>query len=493
MYDIGIDLGTSAVKLLLVSDDGHVVSTVSRPYPVSYPHPGWSEQAPEDWWQAVCSGVPELIAGSGIDAAEVAGIGTAGQMHGLVALDADGNVIRPCILWNDGRTAAETEHLNQTVGKDFLLQHTGNIAVAGFTAPKILWMKEHEPELFAKIRKIMLPKDYINYRLTGCFATDYSDAGGTLLLDVEHKCWSPEMLEICGLTEEQMPALHDSFDIIGHLTPEAAAALGLIETVTVIAGAGDNAAAAVGTGCLSEGQCNISLGTSGTVFLPSEGFKHDPTGAVHAFGHAAGGFHLMGCMLSAASCLKWWVEEINGSKDYNGLQDAVPADLLGRNPVLFLPYLMGERAPHNDPAARSAFVGMSMDTGRAEMTLAVLEGVAFGLKDIMESARAMGVSVDSSTLCGGGAASPLWRKVLANVLNIRLEIPAEEQGPGLGGALLSAYARGAWSSLEEAAAACIHIAETVEPDPALAGLYEAKYKRFRKLYPALRALFAETE
>ncbi len=301
------------------------------------------------------------------------------------------------------------------------------------------------------------------------------------------------MLEVCGLHKEQMPALHGSFDIIGHLTPEAAAALGLSEAVTVIAGAGDNAAAAVGTGCLSEGQCNISLGTSGTVFLPSEGFKHDPTGAVHAFGHAAGGFHLMGCMLSAASCLKWWVEEINGSKDYNGLQDAVPADLPGRNPVLFLPYLMGERAPHNDPAARSAFVGMTMDTGRAEMTLAVLEGVAFGLKDIMESARAMGVVVDSSTLCGGGAASPLWRKVLANVLNIRLEIPAEEQGPGLGGALLSAYARGAWSSLEEAAAACVHIAETVEPDRELAERYEAKYRRFRKLYPALRALFAETE
>lgn len=487
MYDIGIDLGTSAVKLLLVSDEGRTVNTVSRSYPVRFPHPGWSEQDPEDWWQAVCDGMPELLAG--IDPAEVGGIGTAGQMHGLVALDADGHVLRPCILWNDGRSTEETDYLNNTVGKGFLLQHTGNIAFAGFTAPKVLWMRKHEPALFGQISRVMLPKDYINYRLTGCFATDYSDAGGTLLLNVEHRCWSPEMLEICGLKAEQMPQLHDSFDIIGHLTAEAAGLLGLPVTVTVVAGAGDNAAAAIGTGCLAEGQCNISLGTSGTVFMPCEGFKHDPTGAVHAFGHAAGGFHLMGCMLSAASCLKWWVEEISASTDYNGLQDAVDPEKLGRSTVFFLPYLMGERAPHNDPMARSAFIGMSMDTTRADLTLAVLEGVAFGLKDIMESARAAGLAVDASTLCGGGASSALWRRVLANVLNIRLEIPQEEQGPGFGGALLSAYARGAYGSLQEAADKCIAIAETVMPEPELAARYEKEYRRFRELYPALRGFF----
>ena len=291
MYDIGIDLGTSSVKLLLVSDEGKTVNTVSRSYPLEFPHPGWSQQDPLKWWDAVCDGIPELI--RDIDAGEVAGIGTAGQMHGLVALDADGNVLRPAILWNDGRTSEETDYLNNEIGKEFLLSHTGNIAFAGFTAPKILWMKKHEPELFAKIDKIMLPKDYIDYRLTGRFVTDYSDAAGMLLLDVENKCWSEEMLEICGIRRSQMAELHESYDIIGTLLPDVAEKLGLSPDVTVVAGAGDNAAAAVGTGCLKEGQCNVSLGTSGTIFLPSEGFRHDPTGAVHAFNHAAGNYHLM--------------------------------------------------------------------------------------------------------------------------------------------------------------------------------------------------------
>ena len=298
------------------------------------------------------------------------------------------------------------------------------------------------------------------------------------------------MLEVCGLKEAQMPALHESYDVVGNLLPEITTALNLSEEITVIAGAGDNAAAAIGTGCLHEGQCNLSLGTSGTVFLPCEEFRMDSVNATHAFCHAAGNYHLMGCMLSAASCLKWWVEDICKSTDYDGLQAEISAENLGKNRVFFLPYLMGERAPHNDPLARGTFVGMTMDTTRADMTQAVLEGVAFGFRDMVESARALGITVDSCTLCGGGARSDIWKMILANVVQVRLDIPEQEQGPGMGGAVLSAYGRGAYGSLQEAAAQAVHITGSVEPDPAQMERYEEKYQAFRKLYPALRGIFS---
>ncbi len=487
MFDIGIDLGTSAVKLLLVSGEGKVVRSVSRSYPLEFPQPGWSQQNPQDWWDAILDGIPELVAG--IDPAEIGGIGAAGQMHGLVAVDKDGNVLRPAILWNDGRTAKETDYLNYEIGKDFLLEHTGNIAFAGFTAPKLLWMKKQEPELFAKIDKVLLPKDYVNFRLTGNYVTDYSDAAGMLLLDVANKQWSKEMLDICGLRESQMPELHESFDVVGNLLPDVAAKLGLPETVKVVAGAGDNAAAAIGTGCLHEGQCNLSLGTSGTVFLPCEEFRMDPVNATHAFNHAAGNYHLMGCMLSAASCLKWWVEDVCKTTDYNGLQAEIDPEKLGRNHVYFLPYLMGERAPHNDPAARGAFIGMSMDTTRADMTQAVLEGVAFAFRDMVESARALGITVDRSTLCGGGAKSDVWKTILANTLNVRLDQLEEEQGPGLGGALLSGFGRGQYASLDEATGKAVRFRGQILPEPELTGRYEEKYRVFRSLYPALKEIY----
>lgn len=487
MFDIGIDLGTSAVKLLLVSGEGKVVRSVSRSYPLEFPQPGWSQQNPQDWWDAILDGIPELVAG--IDPAEIGGIGAAGQMHGLVAVDKDGNVLRPAILWNDGRTAKETDYLNYEIGKDFLLEHTGNIAFAGFTAPKLLWMKKHEPELFAKINKVLLPKDYVNFKLTGNYVTDYSDAAGMLLLDVRRKRWSKEMLDICGLRESQMPELHESFDVVGNLLPDVAAKLGLPETVKVVAGAGDNAAAAIGTGCLHEGQCNLSLGTSGTVFLPCEEFRMDPVNATHAFNHAAGNYHLMGCMLSAASCLKWWVEDVCKTTDYNGLQAEIDPEKLGRNHVYFLPYLMGERAPHNDPAARGAFIGMSMDTTRADMTQAVLEGVAFAFRDMVESARPLGITVDRSTLCGGGAKSDVWKTILANTLNVRLDQLEEEQGPGLGGALLSGFGRGQYASLDEATGKAVRFRGQILPEPELTGRYEEKYRVFRSLYPALKEIY----
>lgn len=488
MLYIGIDLGTSASKFLLVDEVGRVLNTVTKEYPLSFPRPGWSEQDPAHWWQDCLAGVPELLAG--FDAKQVAGIGVGGQMHGLVALDAAGNVLRPAILWNDGRTAAQVDYLNETVGNDKLSAWTGNIAFAGFTAPKLLWMRQNEPDLFARIAKILLPKDYLVYRLTGVHATDYSDASGTLLLDVAHKRWSSEMLDLCGVTEAQMPTLFDSWQPVGTLTAAAATALGLPTDVVVCAGAGDNAAAAIGTGTVGEGRCNISLGTSGTVFISSEQFRVDPHNALHAFAHADGGFHLMGCMLSAASCNKWWMEDILHDGDYAAAQEAIVPEKLGRSHVFYLPYLMGERSPINDTNARAVFLGMTMDTTRADMTQAMLEGVAFALRDSVEVARSLGLDISRSTLCGGGSRSPLWRTILANVLGIPLDLPATEQGPGYGAALLALVACGRYRNVAEVSRAMLHIQATVQPDPELTALYDARYAEFKQIYPACRPLFA---
>ena len=489
MLYIGIDLGTSAVKLLLLDESGAVLNTVSKEYPLSFPHPGWSEQKPEDWRHAVMEGVPELVAG--FDAGQVAGIGAGGQMHGLVALDKDDNVIRPCILWNDGRTSAEVEYLNGAVGKDKLSAWTANIAFAGFTAPKLLWMRKNEPENFARIAKIMLPKDYINYVLTGVHCCDYSDASGMLLLDVEHKCWSKEMLELCGVTESQMPRLFESYECVGTLKPEIAAQLGLPENVKVCAGAGDNAAAAVGTGTVGEGACNISLGTSGTIFISSDSFGVDPNNALHAFAHADGNYHLMGCMLSAASCNKWLMEDIFRTRDYGAEQAPISPDRLGNNHVYFLPYLMGERSPINDTSARGTLLGMTLDTSRADLVQAVLEGVAFALRDSLEVARSLGLDIRRSKLCGGGARSPLWRTILANVLDLELELPACEEGPAMGGAMLAMVACGAFPSVEAACRALVHTAGSVAPDPDLTARYQARYQQYRTIYPALKGVFPQ--
>ena len=484
---IGVDLGTSAVKLLLMNELGEIKNVVSREYPLEFPQPGWSQQAPEDWRKAVLEGIPELL--QGFDGADVAGIGCGGQMHGLVILDKNDNVIRPAILWNDGRTAAQVDYLNNVITKEKLSRLTANIAFAGFTAPKVLWIRENEPENFARIAKIMLPKDYVNYILTGVHACDYSDASGMLLLDVEHKCWSQEMLEICGVTEAQMPKLFESYQCIGTVKPEIAKLLGIPETVQVCAGAGDNAAAAVGTGVVGEGGCNISLGTSGTVFISSKKFGVDSNNALHAFAHADGGYHLMGCMLSAASCNKWLMEDILGTKDYAGEQVPITDAKLGENHVYFLPYLMGERSPINDTDARGTFIGMTMDTTRADLTQAVLEGVAFAIRDSVEVARSLGIEVSSSKICGGGAKSPLWKRIMANVLNAKLECLESEQGPGMGGAMLAMVACGQYASVQEVCDKFVKVASVVEPEPELAAKYEARYQKFKSIYPAVKPLF----
>ena len=485
MFFIGVDLGTSAVKLLLMDENGKIEKIVSKEYPLYFPHPGWSEQKPEDWFAQSMAGIKELV--SECDRTQVKGISFGGQMHGLVALDENDDVIRPAILWNDGRTGKQTDYLNNVIGKEKLSKYTANIAFAGFTAPKILWMKENEPENFARICKIMLPKDYLAYKLSGTFCTEYSDASGMLLLDVEHKCWSKEMLEICGITEEQLPKLYESWEPVGCLKQEIAEELDLPRDVRVIAGAGDNAAAAVGTATVGDGGCNISLGTSGTLFISSRTFGVDENNALHSFAHADGNYHLMGCMLSAASCNKWWMDEILKTTEYQEEQAGITK--LGENTVFYLPYLMGERSPHNDPEARAAFIGMSMDTTREEMTQAVLEGVAFGLRDSLEVARSIGVDPKRTKICGGGAKSPLWRKIIANVMNMKVDIIESEEGPGYGAAILAAVGCGVYPSVEEAAKKLVKVVATEEPDPELVAKYEERYRKFRKFYPALKGLF----
>lgn len=485
MLYIGTDLGTSAVKLLLMDEAGQIKNIVSKEYPLFFPHPGWSEQNPEDWYAKFVEGVRELL--EGCDRTQVEGISFGGQMHGLVALDEQDRVIRPAILWNDGRSAMETEYLNDTIGRENLSKYTANIAFAGFTAPKILWMKKHEPENFSRISKIMLPKDYLAYRISGSFCTDVSDASGMLLLDVKNRRWSAPMLGICEITERMLPRVYESYEVVGTLKKTLAAELGLSSQVKVIAGAGDNAAAAVGTGTVGDGQCNISLGTSGTIFISSKTFGVDEYNALHSFAHADGNYHLMGCMLSAASCNKWWMDEILKTKEYAKEQEDIVK--LGENQVFYLPYLMGERSPHNDPSARAAFIGMSMDTTREEMTQAVLEGVAFGLRDSLEVARNLGIQIERTKICGGGAKSPLWKKIIANVMNLKVDVIESEEGPGYGAAILAAVGCGEFENVESAVDKLVHVVETVEPDTELVEKYEKCYRKFKKYYPALKGLF----
>lgn len=496
-YYIGIDLGTSAMKCLLVDSTGKVCKEASREYPLSFPKPTWSEQSPEDWWKACKECVAELI--SGIDGSEVKAIGCAGQMHGLVALDAEDKVIRPAILWNDARTAAEVDYLNNEIGKPELADASGNIAFAGFTAPKLLWMRNNEPEAFARIKRIMLPKDYINFLLTGVHATEFSDAAGMLLVDVKNKCWSKKLIDICGIKEEQLPKLFpNSACVVGTLTEAAAQQLGLSASVKVVAGAGDNAAAAVAMNVVKEGTCNISLGTSGTVLIPTESFCMDPNNALHSFGSADGNYLLLACILSAASCNKWLCDEILKTKDYAQEQVNITDEKLGNNSVYFLPYLMGERSPINDTNARAAFIGMSMDTPREALVQAVLEGVAFAVRDNFEVARSLGINLSSSMICGGGAQSNLWVKIIANVLNMPIRLPFVKEGPGYGGALLAMVGAGEYESIQACLDGLFGAQEQefyangnnmIMPTKELAARYEKRYQQYKQLYPALKSFF----
>lgn len=485
MLYVGADLGTSALKLLLMDASGDIKKIVSKDYPIYFPNPGWSEQNPVDWWNAFVDGMKELTSDCGEN--DIGGISFGGQMHGLVVLDENDEVIRPALLWNDGRTYKECDYLNNVIGKNKLSEYTANISFTGFTAPKILWIKNNEPENFEKIKKIMLPKDYLAYKLSGTFCTDVSDASGMLLFDVKNKCWSEKMLEICHVKREQLADIYESYEVVGTVKESVAKEIGISANVKVIAGAGDNAAAAVGTGTVGDGKCNISLGTSGTIFISSEKFGVDENNALHSFAHADGNYHLMGCMLSAASCNMWWMDDILGTKDYAAEQEKIKK--LGENHVYFLPYLMGERSPHNDPDARGSFIGITMDTTRTDMTQAILEGVAFAIRDSFEVAKSLGIKIERTKICGGGAKSLLWKKIIANVLNIKVDSIESEEGPGYGGAILAAVGCGEYKNVEEAARKLVKVVDTIEPDEDLTEKYNEKYKKFTHIYPTVKNLF----
>lgn len=485
MLFIGIDLGTSSLKMILMDAQGSVRKSVSRSYPVDYPHPGWSEQAPADWLSATMEGLKELLQNE--DRQAVSGISFGGQMHGLVILDEKDRVIRPAILWNDGRTKVETEYLNEVVGEEILVRETGNIAFAGFTAPKLLWLQKHEPESFARIRKIMLPKDYLAYQMTGEHATDLSDASGTLLFDVRNGHWSNFMLDLCDVKREWIPNVYKGSDPIGTLRKKLAVELDLPTTVKVMAGAGDNAAAAIATGTVESGQGNVSIGTSGTVFVASDHYLPIENHAVHQFRHTDGSFHLLGCMLSAASSHAWWQESIlHQAADQDFSKDVSVKD---RNDVFFLPYLIGERSPHNDENVRGAFLGLTLETTRADMSRAVLEGVSFGLRDSVEIIRELGIPLPKMTITGGGARSTLWKKKLANILNIELLSISHEEGSAYGAAMLAAVGSGVWTTVKEVSKKLVKPSVDLKPEDELVRRYERMYKRYASIYPLIRDFY----
>ena len=484
MY-IGIDLGTSGVKLLIVNKFGKVIKSHTETYPIYYSNDNWSEQNPKDWWNATIKGLHVIL--EDFDKTKVKGISFGGQMHGLVMLDKNNEVIRPAILWNDGRCDVETSWLNEIVGKEKLIDCTGNIAFAGFTAPKILWVKKHEKENFDKIHKILLPKDYLAFKFSGIYSTDYSDASGTLYLNVKDKCWSKEMCDLIGIKEEQLPHLYESYEVVGNITSQLAEELGLSQDVKIIAGAGDNAAAAVGTGAVKPNTCNVSIGTSGTVFIPMDDYVCDYDVPIHSFVHSTGKFHLMGCILSASLCNKWWVEDVLGSNHSKEQENT--EELLGKNNVLFLPYLMGERCPHNDTNARGAFIGLRANTTRQELTIAVLEGISFALKECIEIAEAKGVHISKTTLCGGGAKSKVWTKILANVFNKPIDFVETEQGPGFGAAILAMVGCGEYETVEQACKSIVRVRDEVTPNEEIAKLYQVKFETYKKIYKQLKPIY----
>lgn len=475
MYYVGIDLGTSSVKMILCDKNGKIINTITRDYLISFPYEGYSEQSPEDWYEKVIEGLEMLTTGVGD---KVKALSIAGQMHGLVMLDEFDNVIRPCILWNDSRSVKECEILNS---EKMLPEWTGNIAFPGFTAPKILWVKNNEKENFEKCRKIMLPKDYVVYRLTGEFVTEMSDAAGMLLFDVKNKCYSKEMLEICQIEEKMLPKVLESYLCCGKVKKSIAEKLGWGD-VKVAPGAGDNAAAAIGMGVIGDGGCSISLGTSGTVFVSSEEYKKLENNAIHFFNHADGDYHMLGCMLSAASCNKWWHEDILNDNSYS--DEGLAAD--GESKVFFLPYLMGERSPHNNPHLRGAFVGMSLDTTKAEMTKAVMEGVCYALRDCVEIAKSEGIKIDEVRLCGGGSKSEAWCRILANVLKVRVVKPVCSEGPSFGAAILAMVADGVYENVKSACESVVKMGETIEFDSEISKKYDKGYKRFKALFESLK-------
>jgi xylulokinase len=492
---LGIDVSTTGAKALLLDEAGVVLASATTEYPLSTPHPLWSEQDPADWWRGTVQSVRQVLAESHIRPSEIVGVGLTGQMHGLVCLDNTGHVLRPAILWNDQRTAAQCEQMTSKVGFQRLLFITGNPALTGFTAPKILWVREHESEIYAKIAHILLPKDYIRYLLTGEFAIDCAEASGTSLLDLHSRNWSGEVLQALDIPLQWLPKVYEGSAVTGRIAPGAAETTGLAAGTIVIGGGGDQAAGAVGVGAVKPGIVGLALGTSGVVFAPTGQPFIEAQGRLHAMCHSAppssgSGWHLMGVMLSAAGSLRWFRDTFTPGKAYDDLLAPTIGIQAGCEGLLFLPYLTGERTPYPDPLARGAFVGLTLRHTHAHMARAVLEGVAFGLRDSMELIKGSGLgTINQVRISGGGARSKLWRQILADVMDCELVTVNVTEGASYGAALLAGVGAGIWSTVPEACQATVKVMDPTHPQPAAVKFYEQLYPAYRGLYPALKPSF----
>jgi xylulokinase len=489
-YYLGIDTSTTATKALLMDEGGQVLGVTSSEYSYEIPRPLWSEQDPALWWHATMESIRQVLVKTGVDATAVKGIGLTGQMHGLVLLDESGNVLRPAILWNDQRTGPQCDRIRLKLGRENLIQITGNDALTGFTAPKILWVQEHEPEIWKRTRHILLPKDYVRYKLTGTFAIDRADGAGTILFDLAKRDWSPEVLTALEIPPEFLPKTYEGTDVTGRLSSQVAEELGLPADIPVVGGGGDQAASAVGTGAVRPGVVSLSLGTSGVVFAATDSPVIESQGRLHAFCHSVPGrWHLMGVMLSAAGSLRWHRDTFVPNTDYDTLLEPAAQISAGSNGLFFLPYLTGERTPHPDPLARGAFVGLTVRHSFAHLTRAVLEGVSFGLRDSFELMKSTGLeNISEVRVTGGGARSPLWRQILADILQAQIVTVNTVEGAAHGAALLAATGTGVFRSVESACDTTIQVTGKTEPGKDQ-GTYETLYPLYKELYPSLRNVF----
>lgn len=484
MY-LGIDLGTSGVKLLLLTKEGKVIKTVTKGYELLIPNPGWTEQDPNAWFEATINGLSEIVLGH---EEKIKAISFSGQMHGMVLLDHNDNIIRNAILWNDQRTVKEVDYLNNVIGKDKLIEETGNIAVTGLTAPKIMWVKNNEPENFKAISKIMLPKDYLAFKLSNVFASDYSDSSGTLYLDVKNKKYSNFMLDVLDIKTSNLPKLYESYEVIGYLKEDIRNLLKIKQKVKIIIGGSDQSVGAIGVGIVDEGLSNISLGTSGVVFTAMNDFKDDKETNMQVYAHGNNNFHIMGVMLNASGSLKWWTEGIFKDEDYDKYFENIK-DLNIKDNLYFLPYLSGERAPVNNPEARGMFTGLRIEHKKPHLDLAVVEGISFNLKMIYENIENKGIKINSSRVTGGGAKSEIWVQMLSNIFNMKLETIEIEEGPALGAAILAMVGDGAYKDLSTACEQIIRVKKVFKPDNEVALIYEEKYTNYKKIYPAIKEVF----
>jgi xylulokinase len=489
-YFIGIDSSTTATKSILISAQGEIVGVASSEYAYQTPHPLWSEQDPHLWWQAAVDSLRQVVASSAVDPGDIQGIGLTGQMHGLVILDEAGEVLRPSILWNDQRTQKQCDDIRALIGKKEFIRITGNDALTGFTAPKIMWVHDEEPDVYKRIRHVLLPKDYLRFKLTGEYAVDRAGGSGTVLFDLAQRNWSSELIEKLGMQPNWFPPTFEGTDVTGSLTEEAARATGLAAGTPVFGGGGDQAAAAVGTGAVKAGVISISLGTSGVVFASTDSPFIEPDGRLHAFCHAVpGNWHLMGVMLSAAGSLRWYRDTFAPKMGYDELVSAAGEVPAGSEGLLFMPYLTGERTPYPDPLARGGFVGLTVRHTFPHFTRAVLEGVAFGLRDSFELIKGVGLKkITQVRITGGGAKNPLWRQIIADVLDTSIYSVDSEEGAAFGAALLAAAGAGVYPSVAAACEEAVHLVDETKPSNAVAS-YDGLYARYRELYPALKDTF----